>query len=157
MTNQWVEDQQQLAVHAIHALPRLQTLIPNNFIIYYDKMSEEELALVVSLLGELVKCWMLMKFNYTLMNITRLLQSCGKTESALKLIGETKSRTPETLADETINPVYVLLRFAEVASPKQPYYALPGIGNTFSHLGSPYWAMKTRNIYAMKLESVLSQ
>ena len=69
MTNEWFEKQQQLALHAHHIFSRLQDLSPNDFLVQYDKMNTEELAWVASLLNESVKCWMLMKFDYTLIGI----------------------------------------------------------------------------------------
>jgi hypothetical protein len=80
MTSRWFEEQQQLALHALHILPRLQDLSPDDFLVQYDKMNTEELALVASLLGEPVKCWTLMKFDYTLIGISQLLQSCGRPQ-----------------------------------------------------------------------------
>jgi hypothetical protein len=154
MTSQWFEEQQQLALHALHILPRLQDLSPDDFLVQYDKMNTEELALVASLLDEPVKCWMLMKFDYTLIGISQLLQSCGRSRKALKLILETQSRSSETLDDGTVNPVHLLLCYAEIACLMQSHHVLPSLSDKFWGLGSPSWAIKAQNVYALILESI---
>jgi hypothetical protein len=154
MTNRWFEEQQQLALHALHILPRLQGLCPDDFLVQYDKMNTEELALVASLLDEPVKCWILMKFDYTLIGISRLLQSCGRSRKALKFILETQPRSSETLDDGTVNPVHLLLCFAEIACLMQSPHVLPSLSDKFWGLGSPSWAIKAQNVYALILESI---
>jgi tetratricopeptide (TPR) repeat protein len=153
MTNEWFVEQQQLALHAIHIFPRLLDLSPDDFLVQYDKMNTEELALVASLLDEPVKCWTLMKFDYTLIGIVRLLEICGRSQEALKLILKTQSRSPETLDDGTMNPVHLLLRYQEISLCGQSHDALPSLSEEFWGVGSPSWAIKAQNIYALKLES----
>ena len=157
MTNRWFEEQQQLALHALHILSRLQDFSPDDFLVQYDKMNTEELALVASLLGEPVKCWMLMKFDYTLIGISRLLRSCGKSRKALKLILETQSRSSETLDDGTVNHVHLLLRYAEILCRGQSHHVLPSLSDKFWGLESPSWAIRTQNLYALILESTSSR
>jgi NB-ARC domain len=156
-TRRWHEEQQYLAVHAIHILPRLQDLFPDDFLVQYDKMSTEKLALIAYLLGQPVKCWMLMKFDYTLIGISQLLRSCGRSRNALKLILETQSRSSETFDDGTVNPVHLLLRYAETAYLNMEYHALPSLSDMFLRLGSPSWSIKGLNLYALKLESTSSK
>jgi len=153
-THWWFWEQQQLALHALHILPRLQDLSPADFLVQYDKMNTEELALVVSLLHEPVKCWMLMKFDYTLINIARLLECCTMSRKALELILETQSRSPETLDDGTVTPVHLLLRYAEISCHGQSPQVLPSLSDKFWDLGSPSWAIKAQNLYALILESI---
>jgi hypothetical protein len=154
MTSRWFEEQQQLALHALHILPRLQGLSPDDFLVQYDKMNTEELALVASLLDEPVKCWTLMKFDYTLIGISQLLQSCGRSRKALELILGTRSRSSETLDDGTVNPVHLLLHYAEILCRSQSHHVLPSLSDKFWGLGSPSWAIKSQNLYALILESI---
>jgi hypothetical protein len=153
MTTQWYVDQQQLALHAIHIFPRLSDLSPVDFLIRYDKMNREELSLVSSLLNEPVKCWTLMKFDYTLIKIVQLLRICGRSRESLKLVSEAQSRTSETLGDGTFNPIHLLLYYTEISCCGNLYHVLPNISETFQSLGSPSWAVKAQNLYALQLES----
>jgi hypothetical protein len=151
LNNEWFEEQQQLALHAIHILPRLFDLSPDDFLVRYDKMNKEELALVASLLDEPVKCWRLMKFDYTLLGIAQLLHMCRSSQAPLKLLLETKSRTAATLNDGSVNPVHLLLRYQEIQIHGQSHDALPSLSEEFWSLGSPSWAIKAQNLYASKL------
>jgi hypothetical protein len=160
MTSAWFEEQQQLALHALHILPRLQDISPDDFLVQYDKMNTEELAMVASLRGEPVKCWMLMKFDYMLMGIVQLLQSCRRPQEAFNLILETQSRASETLDDGTLNPIHLLLRYAEIAcrgQSRQSHHALPTVSDKFWSLGSPSWSVKAQNLYALILCSTSSR
>ena len=154
MTNEWFVEQQQLALHALHIFPRLSDLSPDDFLVQYDKMNTEELTLVASLLDEPVKCWTLMKFDYTLIGIVRLLRICGRSRESLKLILETQSRTSETLDDGTVNPIHLLLHYTEISCGGQSHHFLPSLSEKFWGLGSPSWATKAQNLYALSLESV---
>jgi hypothetical protein len=154
LTDQWYVEQQQLALHALHIFPRLLHHFPGEFLVQYDKMNMEELALVASLLDEPVKCWTLMKFDYTLIGIASLLRICRRPRKALKLISEAQSRTSETLDDGTVNPVHLLLHYAELLIWGQSHHVLPSLSDIFWGLGSPSWAIKAQNLYAMRLESL---
>jgi hypothetical protein len=153
MTNEWFVEQQQLALHALHIFPRLLDVSSDEFLVQYDKMNTEELALVASLLDEPVKCWTLMKFDYTLLGIARLLHMCRWSQAPLKLLLETKSKTAATLDDGTVNPVRLLLRYQEISLRVQSHDALPSLSEEFWGVGSPSWAIKVQNLYALKLES----
>ena len=147
---EWREEQQQLALHALHIFPRLRDICPNDFLVRYDEMSAEELAMVASLLDEPVKCWTLMKFECTLVGISRLLQSCGCTQKGLELITEAKSRSPQIL-DGIPNPVYYLLHYAHISIPEASASVFSGFSELFYSLGSPSWAIKVGNLSALIL------
>jgi tetratricopeptide (TPR) repeat protein len=153
MTDEWFVEQQQLALHAIHIFPRLLDVSPDDFLVQYDKMNTEELALVASLLDEPVKCWTLMKFDYTLIRIVNLLEICGRSQEALKLILEAQSRIPETFDDGTVNPTRLLLRYAEASCDGLSDHVLPSLSEKFWGLESPSWAIKAQNLYALGLDS----
>jgi len=157
MTNRWFEEQQELALHAIHILPRLHDISPDDFLVRYDKMNTEELSLTASLLDEPVKCWMLMKFDYTLLGIARLLGGCGRPQESLKLVLETQSRVSETLEDGALNPAHLLLRYGEISCREHSADTLPTLSAEFWGLGSPSWSIKAQNLYALILESELSR
>lgn len=154
MTQEWFYEQQRLALHAISILPRLNDLTPHDFLVRYDEMSKEELDTAALLLKEPVKCWKLMKFDYTLIGIARLLQSCKGTRQALKMVLEVQSKCPETLEDGTVNPIFSLLRQEEISCRNYSHHILPGLAETFYGLGSPSWAIKSLNLYALMLEGL---
>jgi hypothetical protein len=153
LTDQWYVEQQQLALHALHIFPRFSNLFPEDFLVRYDKFNTEELALVASLLGEPVRCWTLMKFDYTLIGIVRLLRICARFREELKLNEAAQSRTSETLDDGTVNPTYVLLYYTEISCGRRSHRVLPSLSAEFRRLGSPSWAIKAQNLYALTLES----
>lgn len=110
-------------------------------------MSLQELNVVSSLLGEPVRCWELMKFDYTLMSLSWLLFSCGRSSEAWNLIQLFQSLCPGNL-NRRVNLVKVLLRFVKLSTRQswnnEPEKTLDQLANTFSHLGSPSWAMKNQ-------------
>jgi len=159
LTHHWATEQQQLAIHAVHLLPSLHRSIPAEaFLVEYDKMSASELNVVASLLGEPVRCWELMKFDYTLISITRLLFSCGNSSEASNLIQLFRSLTLD-ISNGRINIINILLRYAEESLRRHYIWNVETeqefdrLSDTFLRLGSPSWAMKTYNLRALILES----
>lgn len=154
LTKDWFEEQQQLALHALHILPRLKDLSPNDFLVDYDKMTEEELCMVTSLLDQPVKCWKLLKYELTLMGISRLLQSRDRRPEALKFILDAQSRCLETLDDGTKNPAYLLLCYsAKGCSAKIPVDLLR-LSAEFLRIGSTSWSIITLNLHALILHGM---
>jgi len=158
-TRHWVDEQQQLALHAVHIHQSLRNLSPGDFLVQYDKLTAPELSMVSYLLDEPVKCWTLKKFDYTLLGIARLLQSCGKSREALRLTQDTLSRCPENLDDGTPNPIHALLRYVEIACHETSNLhactdALIHNSETFNRLGSPSWAVIAQNLRALYLEGL---
>jgi NB-ARC domain len=160
LTNAWGEEQQQLAVHALHIFPRLQGVSLDDFFVRYDKMSIEDLTVVASLLNEPVRCWILMKFDCTLIGFARILDTYGRSQEASKLILEAKSKCPDTLEDGTMNPVHLLLRYSEISSRSfsvENNQALLQLSNQFQDLDSSSWAIKSQNLRALRLHSISSR
>jgi hypothetical protein len=153
MTDDWFYEQQQLALHALNILPRLRDPVPEDFLVRYDEMSAEELALAASLLKEPVKCWKLMKFDYTLLGIARLLKGSRQVQSSFRVIKDTQARCPEILEGGTVNPVFVLLRHQQISGFGHAHTDLPELADIFYGLGSPSWAVKSLNLYALMQES----
>jgi hypothetical protein len=56
-----------------------------------------------------------------------------------------------------MNPVHLLLRYAEISCRGQSHHVLPSLSDKFWGLGSPSWAIKAQNLYALILESTSSQ
>ena len=159
LTHHWVDEQQQLALHAVHIHPNLRNLCPSDFLVQYDKLTAPELAIVSDLLDQPVKCWLLKKFDCTLLGITRLLQICGKSREALMLARDTLSRCPETLDDGRPNPIHVLLRYVEIAHHRTENLharadALVRVSEVFDRLGSPSWSVIAHNLRALHMEGL---
>jgi hypothetical protein len=154
LTWEWFEERQQLALHALHILPRLKDLSPNDFLVDYDKMTEEELCMVTSLLDQPVKCWKLLKYELTLMGISRLLQSRDRRLEALKFILDAQSRCLETLDDGTKNPAYLLLCYSAKECSEEIPVDLLRLSDEFLHIGSTSWSIITLNLHALILDAM---
>ena len=102
--------------------------------------------MVTSLLDQPVKCWKLLKYELTLMGISRLLQSRDRRLEALKFILDAQSRCLETLDDGTKNPAYLLLCYSAKGCSEEIPPDLLRLSDEFLRIGSTSWSIITLNL-----------
>ena len=119
-------------------------------------MSEDKLEELASLLGQPAKCLRLMKFDFILTGICRLLQSCHENIKAIRLTSDALSRSSSTTPDGSPNPAHLILRYTHISFGGEKFKVLPHLSKEFRELGSPSWSIKALNLYALA-ESALSR
>lgn len=92
-TCSWAKEQQQLVLHAIHVLPRLEDFDPVDFFVRFDQLPSAELDLIASLIDdkEPRRTWEMLRFDHPILGISKLLRSCGKTIEGYGLTTRTRS------------------------------------------------------------------
>jgi hypothetical protein len=119
-------------------------------------MSEDKLEEFASLLGEPAKCLRLMKFDFILTGICRLLQSCHENIKVIRLTSDALSRSSSTTPDGSPNPAHLILRYTHISFGGEKFKVLPHLSKEFRELGSPSWSIKALNLYALMVQSAIS-
>ncbi|KAK5659057.1 hypothetical protein OQA88_1144 [Cercophora sp. LCS_1] len=154
LTRLWAEDQQQLALHAVQLLPRLDNFDPLDFLVRFDRLSGQDLEVVTSLLhGEPKRAWELMRFAYALGNILGLLKSSRKLLESHNLLQKTRlllavqqARGPSG-GEEDRRIVAAMLEYFRPpdATVGGPPWHFDSLRDEFRELGSIPWAIKAQN------------
>jgi len=159
LTGNWADEQQQLGLHAIHILPRLENFDPVELLVRFDRFPSSELDLVASLIdnNEPRRVWEMLRFDHPVLGISKLLRSCGKTIEGYGLITRTQSmleRQEYHEDDFNRKAVTALLDMITMSYKMQDDGSeLNSLYARFEALGSIGWAIKVRNIHALCLES----
>lgn len=151
----WTEEQQHLVLHAVHVLPRLRGVSPDNFFVSYEDSSEQRLQSIAALLGQDPAYPKRIKFDCTLLGITRLLRSCSKKADAADLLRGALEKCKAKLDDGLDNPLHLILTF-HMSSDLYPRPAAgqsrQALAEAFLRLGAEAWAIRVKNMLALTLE-----